>query len=177
MTNLGSILKTKISLCQQRSISQSYGFFSSHVQMWELDHTEGWALKNWCCRRRLRFPWTARRSNQSILKEINPEYSLQGLMLKLKPQYTGHLTWRAHWKRLYCWERLRAEGGGGDRERDGWMASLTQRTWVWASSGRQLKTGKPDVLQSRWSQRIRHDLAAEGQQLVLLTNGLPQNFI
>ena len=67
--------------------------------MWESDHKEGWALKNWCLqtavlRRLLRVPWTARRSNQSILREINPEYSLEGLMLKLKPQYFGHLMQR-----------------------------------------------------------------------------------
>ena len=62
--------------------------------MWELDHNEGWAPKNWCFWRLLRVPWTARKSNQSILKEINPEYSLEGLMLKLKLQYFGHLMWR-----------------------------------------------------------------------------------
>ena len=79
--------------------SQSYGFSSYHVQMWELDHKEGWAPKNWCfelwCwRRLLRVPWTARRSNQSILKEINPEYSLEDLKLKVKLQYFGHLMQR-----------------------------------------------------------------------------------
>jgi len=79
--------------------SQSYGFSSSHVWMWELDYKESWVLRNWCfelwCwRRLLRVPWTTRRSNQSILKEINPEYSLEGLMLKLKPQYFGHLMQR-----------------------------------------------------------------------------------
>ena len=75
--------------------SPSYGFSSSHVWMWELDHKEGWAPKNWCfltvvSRRLLRVPWTARRSNQSILKEIIPEYSLEGLMMKLKLQYFDH---------------------------------------------------------------------------------------
>ena len=79
--------------------SQSYGFSSSHVWMWELDYKETWVLKNWCFwtvgwRKLLRVPWTARRSNQSILKEISPEYSLEGLMLKLKLQYFGHLMWR-----------------------------------------------------------------------------------
>ena len=79
--------------------SQSYGFSSSHVWMWELDYKESWALKNWCfdlwCwRRLLRVPWTARRSNKSILKEISSEYSLEGLMLKLKLQYFGDLVWR-----------------------------------------------------------------------------------
>ena len=75
---------------------QSYGFSSSHVQMWELDHKEGWAQRTdafelWCWRRLSRVPWTARRP---ILKEINPEYLLEGLLLKLKLQYFGHLMWR-----------------------------------------------------------------------------------
>ena len=83
--------------------SQGYGFYSSHVWMWELNYKESWALKNqcfwldafdWCWRRLLRVPWTARRSNYFILKEISPEYSLEGMMLKLKLQYFGHLMWR-----------------------------------------------------------------------------------
>ena len=79
--------------------SQSYGFSSCHVWMWELGHEESWALKNWCfwtvvLEPLLRVPWTARRSNQSIVKEISPEYSLEGLMLKLKFQDFGHLMWR-----------------------------------------------------------------------------------
>ena len=79
--------------------SQSHGSSRSLVWMWELDYKESWAPKNqcfelWCCRRLLRVPWTARRSNQSILKEISPEYSLEGLMLKLKLQYFGYLMWR-----------------------------------------------------------------------------------
>ena len=83
----------------------------------------------------LRVLWTAGTSNQSTLKEISPEYSLEGLMLKLKLQYLGHLMWRAtHWKRPWCWERLKS-GEGDDREWDGWMASLTWWIGVWASSG------------------------------------------
>ena len=83
----------------KRPSSQSYGFSSSNVWMWELDHKESWALNNWyfemwCWRKLLRAPWTARRSNPSILKEISSEYSLEGLMLKLKLQFFGHLTWR-----------------------------------------------------------------------------------
>ena len=75
---------------------QSYGFSSSHVCMWELDNIKGWALKNWrfqtvVLKETLRVPWTASRSNQLILKEINPEYSLEGLILKLKLRYSGHL--------------------------------------------------------------------------------------
>ena len=80
--------------------SESYGFSSSQVEMWQLDHKEGWASKYWCfelwCwRRLLRGPWTARRYNQSILKETNPECSLEGLMLDLKLQYFRHLIWKA----------------------------------------------------------------------------------
>ena len=76
--------------------SQSYGFPCSHVGMWELYHNEGWAPMNWCFETVvLRVPCTARRTNQSILKDINPEYSLEGLMLKLKLQYFGHLMLRA----------------------------------------------------------------------------------
>ena len=85
--------------------SQSYGFSNSHVWMWELDYKESWTIKTaehrridafelWCWRRLLRVPWTARRSNKSILKEISPEYSLEGLMLKLKLQHFGHLMQR-----------------------------------------------------------------------------------
>ena len=81
--------------------SQSYGFFSGPVWMWELDYKESWAPKNWCfwivvLEKTLRVLWTARRPNQSILKEISPECSLEGLMLKLKLQYFGHLMWRAN---------------------------------------------------------------------------------
>ena len=79
--------------------SQSYSFSSSHVWMWELDYKESWALKNWCfwtvvLEKTLENPLDSKISNQSILKKISPEYSLEELMLKLKPQYCGHLTWR-----------------------------------------------------------------------------------
>ena len=91
-------IKKKTLLCKLLC-SQSYGFSSSHVWMWELAYKESWALDNdafelWCQRRRLRVFWTARNSNHSILNEISPEYSLEGLMLKLKLQYFGHLIWR-----------------------------------------------------------------------------------
>ena len=91
-------------------------------------------------------PWTVRRSNQPILKEINPEYSLEGLMLKLKFQYFSHMMRKAN----SLEKTLKLKTG---REEDvrgwhGWMALLTQWTWVWASSGRWWRTGKPGVLQS-----------------------------
>ena len=101
--------------------SQGYGFSSSHVWMWELDYKESWVLKNWCfwtmvLERLLRVPWTARRSNQSILKEISPEYSLEGLIMKLKLQYFGHLMWRADsFEKTLMLEKI--EG----RRRRGWQ--------------------------------------------------------
>ena len=94
------------------------------------------AFELWCWRRLLRVPWTARRSNHSILKEISPEYTLEELTLKLKLQYSGHLMQRTDsWKRLWCWEKLKVEGEGDNRGWDGWMASPTQWTWVWLNSG------------------------------------------
>ena len=120
------------------------------------------AFELWCWRRLLRVPWTARHSNQSILKEISPEYSLEGLMLKLKFHYLA--TWwkeLTHWKRSWCWERLKAGGEGNDRGWDGWMAPTTQWTWVWVGSGSWWWTGKPGGLQSMGSQRVTHDWATE----------------
>ena len=104
-------------------------------------------------------PW---HPNQSILKEISPEYSLEGLMLKLKFQYFGPLIQRTDWlERPWCWERLKAGGEGDDRGWDGLMASPTRWTWVWASSRSLWWTGRPGMLQSMGSQRVRHDWATE----------------
>ena len=94
------IKKKRHYLADKGPSSQSYGFSSNHVWMWELDYKESWVPKNWwfwtvVWRRLLRVPWTARGSNQSILKEISPEYSLEGLILKLKLQYFGHLMRRS----------------------------------------------------------------------------------
>ena len=101
------------------------------------EHWRGDAFELWCWRRLLRVPWTARKSNQSILKEINAEYSLEAKMLKLKLQYFGHLLQRmTHWKRPWCWERLTAGGEGEHRGWEVWMTSPTQWTWVWASPRR-----------------------------------------
>ena len=134
--------------------------------MWELDHKAEHrridAFELWCWRRLLRVPWTARRSNQSILKEISPEYSSEGLMMKLKLQYLA--TWceeLTQWKRPWCWERLKAGGEGDERGWDGWMASPTWWTRVWASSGSWWWTGRPGVLRSLGSQRAGHHWATE----------------
>ena len=102
--------------------------------MWKLDYNEGWALKNRCFQnvvlKTLESPLDSEEKNQSILKEINPEYSLKELMLRLSS--FGHLMWRADsWEKTLMLGRLRAGGEGDDRGWDGWMASPTQWTWVW----------------------------------------------
>ena len=102
--------------------SQSYSFSITQVLMWNLYHKESKcqridAFKSWCWRRFLRVPWTACKSSQSILKDINPEYSLEGLMLKLWEDWCSNIltTWwekPTHWKRPWCWERLRPKEKG-----------------------------------------------------------------
>ena len=105
----------------------------------------------WCWRRLLRVPWTARGSNQSTLKEIRPEYSLEGLILKLKLQFFGHLMQRTDsWKRSWCWERMKAGGEGDNRGWEVWMVSPTRQTWVWASSRSWWWTGGHGMLCSQW---------------------------
>ena len=114
-----------------------------------------------CWRRLLRVPWTARRSNQSILREISPGYSLEGLMLKLKLRYFGPLMGRTDsLGKTLMLERLKV-GEGDNREWDCWMASLTWWTWIWANSRSWWWTWRSGVLQSMGSQRIGHNRATE----------------
>ena len=123
------IKKQRHYFAHKGQLSQSYGFSRSHIWMWELDYKESWAPKNdtfelWCWRRLLRVPWTARRSNQSILKEISPEYSLEGLMLKLKLLYFGHLMRRAD--SLEKTPMLgKIKGGRRRRQRMRWLDGIT----------------------------------------------------
>ena len=117
--------------------SQSYGFSISHIWMWELDHNETWAPKNWCfwnvvLEKTFESPVNCKESNQSILKEISPEYSLEALILNLKLQYVGHLMWRTD-----SLEKILILGTIEGRSRREWtedemvwIASLTQWTWV-----------------------------------------------
>ena len=119
------------------------------------------AFELWCWRT-LESPLDCKECNQSILKEISPEYSLEGLMLTLKSD-TLASWWEelTHWRRPWCWERLKAGEEGDDRGWDGWMASPTQWTWVWVDSRSWWWTGRPGMLQFMGSQRVRHNWASE----------------
>ena len=120
------------------------------------------AFELWCWRRLLRVPWTARRSNQSILKETSPGISLEGIMLKLKLHYFGHLVWRVDpLKWPWFWEGLGTGEEGDNRGWDGWMASLTRWTWVSVNSGSWWWTGRPGVLRFMGWQRVGHDWATD----------------
>ena len=169
MTNLDSIFKSRdITLPTKVRLVKAMVFavVMYGCESWTVKKAECWridAFELQCWRRLLRVPWTARRSNQSILKEISPGIPLEGIMLKLKLQYFGHLMQRelTHWKRLWCWEGLGAGGEGDNRGWDGWMVSLTEWTWVWVNSRSWWWTGRPGVLPFMGSQRVRHDWATE----------------
>ena len=125
---------------------------SGHVQLWELDCKEGRipkidVFKLLCWKRLLKVPWTARRSNESILREINPAYSLQRLILKLKLQYFGHLMWTGNsLEKSLILRKIEGRGEEGIRGWDGWMVSPMQWTWTWANSRRWWGTWRPGVL-------------------------------
>ena len=127
-------------------------------ERWTIKKTEHQKIETfelWCWRGLLRVPCTARRSNQSILKDISPEYSLEGLMLKLKLQYVGSF------EKTLILGKLKAGGEGDNRGWDGWMASLIQWTWVLVNSRSWWWTRRPGMLQSMGSQRVGHDWVAE----------------
>ena len=175
MTNLDSILKSRdITLLTKVHIVKAMAFPVSHAWMWELDYKESWVPKKWCfwtvvLEKTLglleslgdswRVPWTARRLNQSILKEINPKYSLEGLMLKLKLQYFGHLM-----QRIDSLEKTLLLGKTESRRRRrqvGWHQVGTWWTWIWASSRCWWWIGNLGVLQSIGWQKAEHNWVTE----------------
>ena len=177
MTNLDSIFKSRnITLLTKVHLVKAMVFpvVMYGCESWTIKKAERWridALGLWIDafglsllkRRLLKVLWTARRSNQSILREISPEYSLEGPMLKLKLQYFVHLIWEelTYWKRPWCWEILKVGGEEDDRGWDDWMASPTRWTWVWVNSRSWWWTGRPSVLWFMGSQRVGHDWETE----------------
>ena len=169
MINLESVLKRRdIPLPTKVCIVKAMVFpiVMYGCESWTIkksEHQRNDAFELWCWRRLLRVPWTAIRSNQSILKEISLEYSFTG---RTDAEAEGPIIWPLLGKsqlikRPWCWERLKAGGEGDSRGWDGLMASLTQRTWVWANSGRRLRTGNPGMLESMGLQRVSHDWVTE----------------
>ena len=172
MTILDSVLKNRDITLLTKVKAMVFPAVMCWCESWSINKAEHQridAFELWCWRRLLRVPWIARRSNQSVLKESSPEYSLEGLILKLKLQYFGYLRadsleeTEKNLSKNLCWERLKAGGFRDDREWDGWMTSPTQWTWVWASSWRWWMTGKPGVLQSMGLQTARQDWVTEQQ--------------
>ena len=167
MSNLDSILKSRdITLPTKIYLVKAMVFLvvMYGCESWTIKKPQSWridAFELWCWRL-FRVPWTARRSKQSTLKEISSEFSLEGLMLKLKLWYSGHLMWRTDsLEKILMLGKIEDGEEEDDRGWDGWMVSLTQWTWVWASSGSGWWTGKPGVLQSMEWQRAGHDCASE----------------
>ena len=153
MTNLYSVLKSRdITLPTKFHLVKAMIFpvVMHGCESWTIKKAECWRIdvfKSWCWRRLLQVPWTARRSNQSIRKEISPEYSLEGLMLKLQFQYFGHLMWRTDsLEKTLMLGKFEGRREGGKRGWNCLMTSLTQWTWVWACSGIWWWTGKHDLL-------------------------------
>ena len=178
--NLDSILKSRhITLPKKVRLIKAIVFpvVVYGCDSWTAMKAEGWridALELWCWRRLFIVPWTARRSNQSILKEFNPGCSLEGLMLKLKLQYFGHLM-----RSVDSSDKTLMLGGIGVRRRRGWqrmrwLDGITySMTWVWGNSGSWWWTGRPGVLQFMGSQRVRHDWATELNWSELMSHKMP----
>ena len=140
MINLNSVLKSRdITLPSEVHIVEAMVFPVVTCESWIIKRAESWKIdcfELWCWRRLLRVPWTARRSNQSILKEMNPEYAWKDWCWSWSSNTLAN--WcegPTHWKRPWCWERLKAGGVGDHREWDGWMTSPMQLTWVEQAAG------------------------------------------
>ena len=163
MTNLDNILKSRdITLPTKVRLVKAMVFpvVRNGCESWSIKKAEHWridAFELWCWRRLLRVPWTARRSNQSILKEISPEYSLKWLLLKLKLQSFGYLMQRTDsLEKPLCWGRLKAGGEGDNRGWNGWMASLTQ--WTWVEQAPRVRDGQGRlVCCGPWDHRVGHN--------------------
>ena len=144
MTNLDSILKSRdIPLPTEVHTVKAMVFSSRHVRICELDHKEGWALKNWCFRTRVLEKTPESPMDCKEIQPVSPKEN-QLWIFTGRSDAEAPILWPpdvTHWKRPWCWERLKAGGEGDDRGWDGWMASPTQWTWVWANSGWKANVG------------------------------------
>ena len=171
---LDSVLTSRHHFADKGPYSQSYGFSTSHGWMWELGHKEGWGPEDWGF-------WTV------MLEKTQGDQISQSRRKSILNIHWKDWCWSwssntlatwceepTHWKKPWCWERFKAGGEGDNRGWDSWMASPTQWTWVWASSGRWWGTRKPGVLPSMGSQRVGHNWVTEQQQQNRL---IPRNVI
>jgi len=176
MTNLDTIVKSRhitlrTKVCLVKAVVLPVVMYG--CESWttkKAEHRRIDAFELWCWRRLLRVPWTARRSNQSILKEMSPECSLEGLMLKLKLQYFGNLMWGTN--SLEKTLMLRKIEGGRRRawQRMRWLDGITDAwTWVWIGSGSWWWTGKAGMQQSMGSRRVGHDWPTEPNWMIKST--------
>ena len=171
MANLDSILKNKRHYIANKVLcSQSYGFSSGHVRMWELDNKKAWVPKNWCfwnvvLEKTLEIPLDSRE-----IKSVNPKGNQLWIFIgRTDAEAEVPILWPPDGK---SWLMGKDPDTGKDRRQeekemtgwDVWMTSTTQWTWVWTNSGRWWRTGKPGMLQSMGSQRVRHDWAIEQQE-------------
>ena len=157
MTNLDNVWKRRdITLPTKVHLLKAMVFLvMCGCEIWTIKKAERWridAFELWCWRRLLRVPWTSRKSNQSVLKEISPGCSLEGLMWKLKRQYFGTWCEELTLEKTLMLGKIEGKRRRGNRGWDGWMASLTPSTWVWANSRRQWRTESPGMLQFMESQ-------------------------
>ena len=169
MTNLHSGLKSR----HYSADKDPYrlGLPSGHIWLWEWNGKEGRMPKNWCLRtvvleKNPESPWDSKEIKPVNLKGDQPWIPWKDWCWSWSSSiFVIWCTQTTHWKSPSCWERSGAEGKGGVRGWDAWMASLMQGTWTWANSGRRWGTGKPGMLQSKGSQRVRHDWATEQQHI------------
>ena len=168
MTSLDSILKSRdIILLMKVCLFKAMVFLvvMYGCESWIIKKSEHWridAFELWCWRRPLRVPWTARRSNQFVLKEISPEYSLKGLMLKLKLSYFGHLIWITDsLEKPLILGKIEGGRRSGRQKIRRFEGVTNSMAWIWASSGSWWWTGKPGAMQSMWSQSVGQDWVTE----------------